>query len=105
MDSAALRPTRRQPSHPAPPRTHLCRLPSPSSASLRIPPPSSAALQLKAIGVHDVHSFEFIESPSADALRQALCTLLSLGALTRKDGTITGPCILAAGAGGRAEGE
>jgi len=51
---------------------------------------SSVILQMKALGIHDVHKFEYLERPSKESLIRALESLFSLGALT-KDGKISEP--------------
>ena len=49
---------------------------------------AGALLALKALGVEDVLSFDFVSPPSTDALAAALEQLLALGALQR-DGTLS----------------
>lgn len=51
---------------------------------------STVVLQLLALGVKNVLEFDYIEKPSVDALKRALVSLLSLGALDEK-GAITDP--------------
>lgn len=51
---------------------------------------STVVLQLLALGVRNVLTFDYIEKPSVDALKRALVSLASLGALDEK-GAISDP--------------
>lgn len=46
-------------------------------------------LQLKAAGIEDVSSFDFIDPPSSGAILRSLQQLLALGALRERDGMLT----------------
>ena len=46
-------------------------------------------LQLKAAGIEDVSSFDFIDPPSSGAILRSLQQLLALGALRESDGKLT----------------